>query len=197
VGETNDEHTGPERLEPALEELRTRLATDLDALMAVVGTLTQAQADWRPGPGRWSIGEVLHHLVLSNRSFALVVERLIERGRRKGISARPEGRRSWPRLPAIADVRASGPVRNPDRVTPASGLPVEELRRDLVESHRAVVAQIPSLAPLHLEALRFPHPLGFELNLYHWVDIAGAHERRHLTQIQSVLSAESFPSARG
>jgi hypothetical protein len=120
---------------------------------------------------------------------------LVERGRREGLNARPEGRRSWPRLRTFADVKASGPVRNPNRVTPTHGLPVEQLRRELVESHRAVERQIPDLGGLDLAALRFPHPLGFELNVFQWADITGAHERRHLHQIETVLAAQGFPSA--
>lgn len=91
----------------------------------------------------------------------------------------------------------SGPVRNPERVTPAHGLPIERLRRDLVESHGAVEAVIPALAGLDLEALHLPHPLGFELNLFQWIDIAGAHERRHLAQIRRILAAPGFPPRRG
>jgi len=189
------ERGGP-GLEPALEELRARLAADLDALMAAVGSLSQAQADWRPAPDHWSVGEVLHHLILSNSSFSLVVTKLVERGRREGLNARPDGRRSWPRLRTIADVKALGPVRNPNRVTPTHGLPVEQLRREFVESHRAVERQIPDLGGLDMTALRFPHPLGFELNVFQWADITGAHERRHLHQIETVLAAQGFPSAR-
>jgi hypothetical protein len=180
-------------LEPALEELRVRLAADLEALFAAVATLDQTQADWKPAPGRWSAGEVVHHVVLSNRSFARVIAKLVEQGRREGLAPRAGGRRSWPRLRSIADVGASGPVKNPDRVTPTHGLPVEQLRHDLVEAHRAVEVQIPALAGLELAALRFPHPLGFELNLYQWTDIMGAHERRHLSQIAAILAEPTFP----
>jgi DinB superfamily len=182
-------------LELALEELRTRLAADLDALIAAVGPLNQTQADWKPAPERWSTGEVLHHLVLSNRSFARAVAKLVERGRRDGLNATPGARRSWPRLRGIADVGASGPVKNPDLVTPTHGLPLEQLRRDLAESHRAVAAQVPDLAGLDLAALRLPHPLGFELNLFQWTDIMGAHERRHLHQIETLLASDGFPRA--
>ena len=141
------------------------------------------------------MGEVLHHLVLSNRSFARVVAKLVKRGRREGLTAPPDARRSWPRLRAIADVGASGPVKNPDRSRPRTGLPIEQLRRELAESHQAVAVQIPDLAGLDLGALRFPHPLGFELNLYQWTDIIGAHERRHLHQIETLLAADGFPPA--
>ncbi|MBZ5589097.1 MAG: DinB family protein [Acidobacteriia bacterium] len=186
---------GKDPLEPALEELRARLAADLAAVLGAVASLSQAQADWRPAPDRWTVGEVLHHIVLSNRSFARVVGKLVEVGRREGPTVPPKGRRSWPRLRSFADASASGPVKNPDRVTPSHGLPIEQLKRDLVESHHAVVEQIPALSTLEMAELRFPHPLGFELNLYHWVDIAGAHEHRHLAQIQAVMAAPGFPLA--
>jgi hypothetical protein len=196
MGEHWGREAGRGPLEPALQELRARLAADLDALMAAVGGLSQAQADWRPTPDSWSVAEILHHLILSNRSFALVVGKLVERGQRAGLPARQGGRRSWPRLRTVADVKASGPVKNPDRVTPAQGLPIEQLRSELVEAHRAVEGHIPALAALDLEALHFPHPLGFELNLYQWTDIAGAHERRHLRQLEAVMAADGFPRTR-
>ena len=184
-----------EPLEPALEELRIRLAADLEALTVAVEGLTQAQADWRPAPDRWSIGETLHHLVLSNRTFAIVARKLIQRGRRESLTPGPNSRRSWPRLRSIADAAVSGPVKNPDRVTPTHGLPIEQLRQDLAASHASIRDQLPALAGLDLDALRMPHPLGFELNLYHWVDIAGAHERRHLAQIETIVAEPGFPPA--
>ncbi len=184
---------GGERLEPALAELQERLAEDLAAVLVAVAGLTQAQADWRPAPERWSVGEVLHHLILSDRSFALAVRKLVQRGRREGLAAGPSARRSWPRMHTIADVSASGPVKNPERVTPAHGLPIEQLRADLAATHESVAAQIPGLSGLDLDALRLPHPLGFELNLYRWVDIAGAHERRHLAQIEAIMAEPGFP----
>jgi len=182
-------------IEPGLAELQQRLAADIAAVLASIGTVTQAQTDWRPVEGRWSVGEVLHHLVLSNRLFALAVRTLIERGKGAGLVARAGSRRTWPRLRSIADVSTLGPVKHPDRVTPAHGLPIEALRMDLSASHGAVAEQIPELAGLDLEVLRLAHPLGFELNLFHWVDIAGAHEQRHLRQIEAIMAEPGFPRA--
>jgi len=186
---------GGEPLEPALAELEARLADDLEALLGTVAALTQAQADWRPAPGRWSVGEILHHLVISNRGFAAAVRKLAQRGRRERTLARPGSRRSWPRMRTIADAAASGPVKNPEFATPSAGVPVAELRRGLSAAHAAVADQVASLAGLDLGALRMPHPLGFELNLYQWADIAGAHERRHLAQIRAVIADPGFPPA--
>jgi hypothetical protein len=185
--------TGTGALEPALEELRARLAADLEALLAAVQGLEQGQADWKPAPQRWSVAEVLHHLVLSNRAFARAVAALVQRGRTEGLVAPATSRRSWPRMRTIADVRASGPVVNPPMATPTPGLAIETLRREVAASHAAVVEQLPALTGLDLAALRLPHPLGFELNLYQWADIAGAHERRHLAQILALTADPAFP----
>ena len=180
-------------LEPALEELRRRLADDLEAVLRPVADLDQRQADWKPAADRWSVSEVLHHLVLANRAFARAVGALVERGRRESRTAPPGARRAWPRMRSIADVRVSGPVVNPPQATPSHGLPIDELRRDLVASHAALVERLPDLQGLDLASLHLAHPLGFDLNLYQWADIAGAHERRHLGQIETITSQPGFP----
>lgn len=185
------------KVEPGLEEIRSRLEADMAALLEAVGHLTQDQADWRPASDRWSVGEVLHHLVLANRSFALQARTLIRQGRREGLRAREGARRHWPRLRLMAEVTVSGPVAHPAPSTPTPGLPLEGLLRDLAESHQAVAGLIPLLEPLDMEALRARHPLGFEMNLFQWVDVAGAHERRHLPQIKEIMAHEGFPPLEG
>jgi len=181
--------------DPAVAELERRLSEDLAALEATVAGLAQRQADWRPEQERWSVGEVLHHLAISNRYFAARVSRLIERGRTGGASAPPDARRTWPRLRLIADRQASGPVTNPVGSTPTPGLPVDELRQDLAASHRAIADQVASIAWLDLANIKARHPSGFEINLFQWFDAAGAHERRHLAQIEEIKAAPGFPPA--
>ncbi len=194
ASEGPDGMRGGNLLEPSLEELRARLTADLDALREAIAGFDQEKADWRPAPERWSVGEVLDHLVLSNRAFARAVRALVQRGRREGLVAVEGTRRSWPRLRGIADVRASGPVVNPDSVTPAYGRPIETLRRELIASHEAVMELLPQLSGLDFASLVLPHPLGFELNLFQWADTAGAHERRHLAQIAAIAADPRCPS---
>ena len=180
--------------DPAVDELARRLDADLTALLAAVSGLSQTQSDWRPAPDRWSIGEVLDHLALSNRLFARVIAALVARCRSEGLSATPGGRRVWPRLRVVADAAASGPVANPARTTPAASRPIAELIAALTAAHAAIATQIKDLAGLVLAAARVRHPLGFDLNLFQWVDAAGAHERRHLGQIATIAACPDFPT---
>jgi len=186
--------TAAPHLDPAVAELERRLAGDLAALVDAVTGLDQRQTDWRPGPDRWSIGEVLHHLAVSNAFFAARAGRMVERGHAEGRRAPAGDRRSWPRLRLIADRKASGPVAHPAAATPTHGLPVAELRARLAASHADLVALLPRLAGLDLASITARHPLGFELNLFQWFDAAGAHERRHLVQIEEIKAAAGFPA---
>lgn len=181
--------------DPAVTELERRLCEDLAALEAAVTGLDQCQADWRPGPERWSVGEVLHHLAIANRYFAARIARLIERGRAGTSVATAAARRVWPRLRLIADRQASGPVRNPEGSTPSYGLPVGDVRDELRAAHREIVDQVPAVAGLDLAGITARHPLGFEINLFQWFDAVGAHERRHLAQIEEIKAAPGFPAA--
>lgn len=190
----DDTSPGGAQLEPALVELADRLAADRAAVLAAIDGLVQEQADWRPESGVWSVGEVLHHLILSNRGFAKQARALVERGRQENSLAKEGQRRTWPRLRSLADVAASGRLKNPEYVTPKARVPIDELRAKFAESHDAVARQVPTLSPLDYGALKARHPFGFEINLYQWIDAAGAHEQRHLRQIREVLAAPGFPS---
>src|SRR5713226_3618473 len=46
--------------------------------LAMMAPLSQEQLDWPPGPGRWSVGEVVDHLVLSEGLFRKDIAALIE-----------------------------------------------------------------------------------------------------------------------
>src|SRR5688572_20159955 len=64
-------------LSDALEPFAATRAHTLD----LVGDFSQAEADARPAPGRWSVGEVLDHLLLAERFFRGEIRQLIARAR--------------------------------------------------------------------------------------------------------------------
>src|SRR5262245_22020795 len=59
--------------ENSLDQFATTRARTLN----MVRDLSQAEADARPAPGRWSVGEVLDHLVLAERFFRGEVRQLV------------------------------------------------------------------------------------------------------------------------
>src|SRR5690349_33133 len=41
-------------------------------------SLDQAQSEYSPGPGKWSAGEVLHHLLLAETYYKKIFDQLVE-----------------------------------------------------------------------------------------------------------------------
>src|SRR5437764_1176452 len=73
----------PSRLGESLEEFRRTRARTL----ALAGGLSQEQLDYVPAPGKWSVGEVLDHVLLAEGTNRGQVIKLIEL---KRAGRRPE-----------------------------------------------------------------------------------------------------------
>ena len=73
----------------------------------------------------------------------------------------------------------------PERIRP-TGLPLTDSRARLGESRRALHALRPRVERADGRSLRFPHPAWGPLDLYQWLLFVGAHEDRHLAQIEAL-----------
>ena len=60
-----------------LESVRAQLLKEAEAL-------SQAQADWRPAEGEWSIGEILHHVMLAEVGTSKLTSKLLRDALRRG-----------------------------------------------------------------------------------------------------------------
>src|SRR5215831_2156689 len=99
----------------ALRGIADELESRRTQVLAEVEGLSQHQADWRPARDQWSLGEVLHHLVLAEgiagKMVSVAVKRVADAG-----SVPPnlwdafEGRSRDPSLLAIREPHLEPPV---------------------------------------------------------------------------------------
>lgn len=76
----------------------------------------------------------------------------------------------------------------PERVRP-TGLSLADSLARLKESRAALHSLRPRVERADGRALRFPHPAWGPLDLYQWLLFVGAHEDRHLAQIEALKQA--------
>jgi hypothetical protein len=57
------------------------------------------------------------------------------------------------------------------------------------ESRESLQSFRPRIEQIEGTQLRYPHPFFGSLDLYQWVALIGAHEERHLKQIESLLDS--------
>ena len=188
--------------------------------LAALAPLSQAQLDFSPRPGRWSIGEVADHLLLAEGLYRDEIERLValaRAGRRPYLKRSfddinvaplhlPTPLLSWLQLPLSVmtsvmpeQVRSFVtefpvlPTRNPDRATPRHGRPGAELRAALARSLADTRGLVEANKDLDFARMISEHPLTGASDVPQILRFLSLHERRHQGQMERVRSDPRFP----
>jgi hypothetical protein len=186
--------------------------------LRLCSAITQAQSEFAP-PGKWSAGEILHHLLLAENMYRRNFAQLIDMQK---SGERPVLRRSFadmntsiahipkPILPVLeipftvmnmfipTVVRETMmqfrlvPAQNPDVMTPKKGQPVNDLRVALQASYHEMVALFNANPQLDYRGMIFQHPILGSNNLLEMIRILALHERRHQSQIRDLLRLPQF-----
>lgn len=196
---------------------QTRTAT-----LRIAGGLSQQQSDFTPAPRKWSVGEILDHLILAENLYRRVFSQLIDlrlSGRaavvtnsfaevNTSIAFIPASVMKFAEVPftifnmfvpgfvreAMTEFRLL-PAQNPDIATPQKGKPIKELRDTLRSAYDQTVALFDANPTLDFSTMRYRHPLMGDNNVLQVLRIVSFHEKRHQSQIQDVMRSRNFPKA--
>jgi uncharacterized damage-inducible protein DinB len=155
------------------------------ALLRAVENLSADEQTFRPAPERWSVADVVEHLSIVGGNVARLVGSLLRkaeesgRGRASGAAFAPVSVADF-----VEQFRAQK-LNAPEGVRPA-GLPLSDSLSRLRDSRAALHELRPRVENADCTALRFPHPVWGPINLYQWLLFVGAHEARHLAQINAL-----------
>jgi uncharacterized damage-inducible protein DinB len=162
-----------------LEETRNALVD------SVVG-LSAPQWEFKPAADRWSIAEIVEHLVIIEGRIHALVGRMGEA---------PEPPAEWNQAEMDARILREVPDRSskvqaPPVLCPTQGWSrTEALERFFKTRERTIqLLEAPSLRGHVL-----PHPIMGMWDGYQWLVAVGAHGMRHTGQILEVKSAANFP----
>jgi hypothetical protein len=161
------------------------LQQERDALLAAVQRVAPADRGRRPAPDRWSVAEILEHLVKVERSVAMLVA---TRGRE------PLPPTMEPPVPDAA-ARVAGlrgrerKVDVPDAMRPSGAVSADEALEALAASRRALLDAAAAAEPAALEHRTYHHAILGRLTLRDWLAFVAHHEARHAAQIDEVAAA--------
>lgn len=124
----------------ALRRLADELERRRGDVLAEVDGISQRQADWRPAHDRWSLGEVLHHLVLAEgiagKMVSVALKRVADAGPLPPYPAEVDA--FWWRAPSPDDRWL---VRVPEPAAPTHGQPIDALR-EAFTTQRALIEKV-------------------------------------------------------
>ena len=165
------------------------LETTKQNILETTKGLSEAQWNFKPGPDRWSVAQVMEHIAASEDTlFGLVTEKIMK---------------APPRAEA-ADVKAiddmvlaritdrSRKAQAPQELVPTNryGSP-DAATKHFIES-RARTAEFLQKTP-DLRAHAVDSQLGTKLDAYEWILFIAAHSERHTKQINEVKADPNFP----
>ena len=172
-----------EALWSELESVRAEILGEADGL-------SQGQADWRPSEKEWSIGEVVHHLVLAEVATGKLTTKLTREaeaaGAPRGFPADLVAFQPFPAPPP-------GAADAPEVVWPERGRPIGELLSTMRATRERSRQSIEKLGSIDPRPLRFKHFRFGELDLSQWWQLQAHHDGLHLAQIRAIKGAAGFP----
>jgi hypothetical protein len=185
-------------LTPEIDAFRVefeRLSAEAEALVA---PLSEAQFNWQPAPGSWSVAECIEHLNVTARLYLPNLDEGIADAIRRGLYADGPFTYNWiGRLASgIMEPPAKFKVKAPKTFHPAP----RRSRHDIMAAFRAYQVQyidrLRQANGLDLARARVSSPAGrwLRIPLGSGFALMTAHERRHLWQAGRVTSNPAFPA---
>ncbi len=183
---------------PTLAADSGTLGLALEERVAIVQLLTASQArtleliatvkedEWlrRPGPDRWSVGEIVEHLILAEVTLKKRIDALLA-----SVESTSDATRrplALEQLVALAGDR-SQKFQAPEPISPQGEMSRSEAQAMLMQLRAASIQYtLDTDAPLH--AISAPAPFGAELTGPGWLGLIGAHNVRHNKQLEETIA---------
>ncbi|MFQ5879441.1 MAG: DinB family protein [Dehalococcoidia bacterium] len=156
--------------EKDIADIKVLVQEEWGRLQALIEGLTQAQADFRPGPDQWSAAEVVRHLTLSNQ-------------------------RVRDRIAALARGQAIDVPTRPGTLPSDEGLPFNEVAQQFQEVAEEIMAVVDGCDPWANLDLTSAHGVFGPLNWRQWLAFLRVHGRDHSQQVEGIKNAPAFPGS--
>jgi len=162
------------------------LAETRDALVDSTAGLSPSQWDFKPAPDRWSIAEIIEHVVLIENRVHVIVGQMED-----APLSDPDSDLAKIDEFILAEVpQRSTKVQAPPQVSPTHRWSGQEALEQFVESREKTIQL---LATSVLRGHVVPHPIFGPWDGYQWLVAAAAHSARHTDQIREVKADSKFP----
>ena len=183
---------------PRAEEIATadrarliqHLTTTRDQVIAESKNLSDAQWNFKAGPDRWSVGQVVEHIALAESFLYDAHQKAMA-----GAAATPEQRAATKGkdeiiLKAIPD--RTKKAQAPEPLQPKTSLGGRDQVIAAFMERRATTLGYASKTTDDLRSRVMESPLG-PVDAYQWLLFVSAHNERHLAQLREVKAHAQYP----
>ncbi|HYZ85486.1 MAG TPA: DinB family protein [Bryobacteraceae bacterium] len=162
--------------------------------------ITEQQFLVRPSKGRWSIGECLEHLNITNRLLLREMEEPLRKARTLGWMANEPYELGWfaRRFVASLEPPIKYKAKAVKTIAPSCDVKLERCQEEWDKTHAEVEQIVLTVDGLDLRKMKVRSPVSkwIKYNLGTALAVIAAHDRRHLWQAEQVREALAYPKIR-
>ena len=181
-----------------LESYQDQLLSIRQDATGLMSGLSDAQFNWQPEPGRWSMAGCFDHLNLSAaKLFMPSIDAAMARARAQNLKSNgPFAYSAFERwCVATNDAPARMRFRAPKRVKPSPGRAVAEVREEFLRWQDELGRRLLESDGLDLRRAKHKSPIPLmKWSLGAFFQLMLAHERRHIWQARQVRQNPAFPA---
>ena len=179
-----------EMSKPERDQVVKYLTGTRDRVIRESEKLTDAQWNFKPAPGRWSVGEVVEHLALAE-SFLFDLQQKTIGGPEAPADQRAATRGKDETIMTGVPDRTKK-AQAPEPLQPGARLGSRAEVLAAFKERRAKTIAYASTTKDDLRSRVSDSPLG-PVDAYQWLLFAAAHSERHLAQLLEVKADPNFP----
>lgn len=177
-------------MDPKLLQIFIRLEEDRNTLFTKLDTLNENQLTFKPGENKWSITEIVHHLVLSEQGAYryMCKKNLAESLPQLGWTAafRSVTLNFGMKLP----LKYKAPRRG--NIQPTGDVSYQQLKQEWQEVRENLRQFVEAFPAERMQVAIFRHPFTGYLTITQAFRFFEAHLKHHLKQIERIQAAGGF-----
>ena len=173
----------------SIDETRRRLDHTLSGI-------ADEQQNFRSTPEAWTIAEIAEHLSIFEHQMVQLTGMMLRKAEAAGMLRAADAQPQTPdhfSIDRFVEQSKGEKYIAPETVRPRGELPLAQSLARLQTSRASLRELRPRLEQVDGAALQYPHPAFGALNLYQWLAFIGAHEERHLRQIEAIINRKPEP----
>lgn len=172
--------------------VRDELASSEARLLELVDGLTPQQWNFRETPGRWSIAEIVEHLILFENFILRTIATVLEAPPQPGTKPPTAGKD--PLILGLPDSRGAR-IQAREALRPVGNWPDAGERIAELRMTRARTRTFAADTEADLRDRFFPHLAFGDLDCYQWLVVLARHMARHALQIARIKADAAYPAA--
>lgn len=139
----------------------------------------------------WSPDEVLQHLYKTEIYITRLLNRQMERAKKKDLTSGDEATSYLHSLDEFEVEIVNEKFNAPEVSRPEGSMDSGVVLQQMDESRSELEKMLGEFSQYDMAGIEFPHPAYGRMNMIQWVLFLGKHEERHLNQIKSLLGMVS------